>query len=152
MGHQSYVLLCNETTFSNPPVVFPKSSCDVHLLRRPWFITYHQSKHLAALFDKVYSSSQIWVAKDYYKTHHMFDIFVLGHMGLVEDNCFGKLCHWYHCLITFQNHCLLFHFLNVCFVNLQRFCIKVHIFWEGQKILWNTNLHLTFVLYSASQK
>ena len=39
MGHQSYVLLCSETTVSNPPVVFPKSSCDVHLLRRPCFIT-----------------------------------------------------------------------------------------------------------------
>ena len=36
MGHQSHVLLCTETTVSNPPVVFPKSSCDVHLLRRPW--------------------------------------------------------------------------------------------------------------------
>ena len=33
MGHQSYVLLCTETTISNPPVVHPKSSCDVHLLR-----------------------------------------------------------------------------------------------------------------------
>ena len=29
-------------------------------------------------------------------------------------------------------------------------CSKVHIFWEGHKILWN--LHLTFVLCSASQK
>ena len=27
---------------------------------------------------------------------------------------------------------------------------KVHIFWEGHKILWN--IHLTFVLCSASQK
>ena len=36
MGHQSYVLLCTETTLSNPPVVQPKSSCDVHLLRSPW--------------------------------------------------------------------------------------------------------------------
>ena len=35
MGHQSYVLLCTETTLSNPPVVSPKSSCDVHLLRSP---------------------------------------------------------------------------------------------------------------------
>ena len=35
MGHQSYVLLCTETTVSNPPVVFPKSSCDVHLFRGP---------------------------------------------------------------------------------------------------------------------
>ena len=35
MGHQSYVLLCTETTLSNPPVVQPKSSCDVHLLRSP---------------------------------------------------------------------------------------------------------------------
>ena len=38
MGHQSYVLLCTETTLSNPPVVQPKSSCDVHLLRSPWII------------------------------------------------------------------------------------------------------------------
>ena len=30
------VLLCTETTLSNPPVVQPKSSCDVHLLRSPW--------------------------------------------------------------------------------------------------------------------
>ena len=36
MGHQSYVLLCTETTLSNHPGVFPKSSCDVHLLRSPW--------------------------------------------------------------------------------------------------------------------
>ena len=26
LGHQSYVLLCTETTVSNPPVVLPKSS------------------------------------------------------------------------------------------------------------------------------
>ena len=36
MGHQSYVLLCTETTLSNPPVVQLKSSCDVNLLRSPW--------------------------------------------------------------------------------------------------------------------
>ena len=30
------------------------------------------------------------------------------------------------------------------------FVVKVHIFWEGHKIL--RNLHLTFVLCSASQK
>ena len=36
MGHQSYVLLCTEITLSNPPVVQPKCSCDVHLLRSPW--------------------------------------------------------------------------------------------------------------------
>ena len=35
MGHQSYVLLCTGTTLSNPPVIFPKSSCDVHLFRGP---------------------------------------------------------------------------------------------------------------------
>ena len=35
MGHQSYVLLCTETTLSNPPVVLSKSSCNVHLLRSP---------------------------------------------------------------------------------------------------------------------
>ena len=40
MGHQSYVLLCTETTLSNPPVVQPKSSCDVHLLRSPC-ISFH---------------------------------------------------------------------------------------------------------------
>ena len=43
MGHQSYVLLCTETTLSNPPVVQPKSSCDVHLLRSPWLIYPLQS-------------------------------------------------------------------------------------------------------------
>ena len=36
MGHQSYVLLCTETILSNHPVVFPKLSCNVHLLRSPW--------------------------------------------------------------------------------------------------------------------
>ena len=36
MGHQSYVLLCTETTLSNHPVVHPKSSCDVHLFSGPW--------------------------------------------------------------------------------------------------------------------
>ena len=36
MGHQSYVLLYTKTILSNHPVVFPKSSCDVHLLRSPW--------------------------------------------------------------------------------------------------------------------
>ena len=35
MGHQSYVLLYTETILSNPPVVQPKYSCDVHLLRSP---------------------------------------------------------------------------------------------------------------------
>ena len=30
-----YVLLCTETALSNHPVVIPKSSCDVHLLRSP---------------------------------------------------------------------------------------------------------------------
>ena len=35
MGHQSYVLLCTKTILSTPPVVQPKSSCDVHLLRSP---------------------------------------------------------------------------------------------------------------------
>ena len=39
MGHQSYVLLCTETILSNPPVIQPKSSCDVHLLRSPWTIS-----------------------------------------------------------------------------------------------------------------
>ena len=34
-GGQSYVLLCTDTTLSNPPVVQPKSSYDVHLLRSP---------------------------------------------------------------------------------------------------------------------
>ena len=28
--------LCTETILSNPPVVQPKSSCDIHLLRSPW--------------------------------------------------------------------------------------------------------------------
>ena len=38
MEHQIYVLLCTETTPSNPPVVQPKSSCDVHLLRSLWIV------------------------------------------------------------------------------------------------------------------
>ena len=36
MGHQSYVLLCTETCLSKHPVVLPKSSCNVHLLRSLW--------------------------------------------------------------------------------------------------------------------
>ena len=31
MMHQSYKLLCTETTVSNHPVVFPETSCDAHL-------------------------------------------------------------------------------------------------------------------------
>ena len=48
MGHQSYVLLCTETTLSNPQVVIPKSSCDVHLLRSPCFspLFFPLSKHI----------------------------------------------------------------------------------------------------------
>ena len=40
MGHQSYVLLCTETTLSKHPVVHPKSSCGVHLLRSLCTNTY----------------------------------------------------------------------------------------------------------------
>ena len=40
MGRQSYVQLCTETTLSNHPVVRPKSSRDVHLLRSPWLRPY----------------------------------------------------------------------------------------------------------------
>ena len=36
MGHQSYVLLCTETTLSKHPAILPKSSCNVHLLRNLW--------------------------------------------------------------------------------------------------------------------
>ena len=39
--------------------------------------------------------------------------------------------------------------LHVSFQN-NLYEVKVHIFWEGHKILWN--IHLTFVLCSASQK
>ena len=39
MWHQSYVLTCTEITVSSPPVIFPKSSCNIHLLRCPWLIT-----------------------------------------------------------------------------------------------------------------
>ena len=35
-GHQSYVLLCTETTLSKHPVIHSKSSCDVHLFRSLW--------------------------------------------------------------------------------------------------------------------
>ena len=31
-------VVCTETAVSNPPVVFPKSSCDVHLFRGPCII------------------------------------------------------------------------------------------------------------------
>ena len=51
MGHQGYVLLCTETTLSNPPVVQPKSSYDVHLLRSLW---------LTPTYETV-----IWVCKNY---------------------------------------------------------------------------------------
>ena len=33
MGHQDYVPLSTETTVSNHKVLFPKTSCDVHLFR-----------------------------------------------------------------------------------------------------------------------
>ena len=36
LGHQSYVLLFTETNVSNPPVVFPKSSCNILLFRDSW--------------------------------------------------------------------------------------------------------------------
>ena len=36
MGHQSYVLLCTETTVSNPPVDIGKIECSVHLYSSPW--------------------------------------------------------------------------------------------------------------------
>ena len=36
MGHQSYVVLCTETTLSKHPVIHPKLSCDIHLLRSLW--------------------------------------------------------------------------------------------------------------------
>ena len=36
MRHYSYVLLCTETILSKHPVVLPRSSCDVHLLRSVW--------------------------------------------------------------------------------------------------------------------
>ena len=39
IGHQSYALLCTETTLSNHPEAIPKSSCDVHLLRSRLFGT-----------------------------------------------------------------------------------------------------------------
>ena len=55
MGHQSYVLLCTETTLSNHPEVFPKSSCDVHLLRSPWFIKAHLQNCI--LFAFVFKTS-----------------------------------------------------------------------------------------------
>ena len=48
MGHQIYVLLCTETTVSNHPVVFPKSSCDVHPLRRPCSSAHKAKSALSA--------------------------------------------------------------------------------------------------------
>ena len=60
MGHQSYVLLCTENTLSNPPVVQPKSSCDVHLLRSPClvYLNYDRQRQfmysaLALVFAKI---------------------------------------------------------------------------------------------------
>ena len=49
MGHQSYVLLCAETTLCNHPVLIPKSSCDVHLLRSLWFIPANYADQNAVL-------------------------------------------------------------------------------------------------------
>ena len=72
MGHQSYVLLCTETTLSNPPVVQPKSSCDVHLLRSPWinmgllptmiqyFVASFTNKQIEMLLQK--KITPFWVA------------------------------------------------------------------------------------------
>ena len=53
MGHQSYVLLCIETTLSNPPVVEPKSSCNVHLLRSPCVMS-----QALIIFSTVYNFQQ----------------------------------------------------------------------------------------------
>ena len=52
MGLQSYVLLCTETTLSNPPVVQSKSSCDVHLLRSPCIMSLNRT----ILFSKLKKS------------------------------------------------------------------------------------------------
>ena len=36
--------LCTETTLSKHPVVLPKSSCDVHLLRSVWSTALNNTK------------------------------------------------------------------------------------------------------------
>ena len=60
MGHQSYVLLCTETTLSNPPVVIPKSSCDVHLLRSPCL----------SFLRKLRSWHQLYILQPWWKDDH----------------------------------------------------------------------------------
>ena len=59
MGHQSYVLLCTETTLSNHQVVLPKSSCEVHLLRSPWpnSLDWRPIWYLCLIFKKKPSRS-----------------------------------------------------------------------------------------------
>ena len=52
MGHQRYVLLCTETTISNPPVVHSKSSCDVHLLRSLWLINHSLDRSALCFTEK----------------------------------------------------------------------------------------------------
>ena len=66
MGHQSYVLLCTETTLSNPPVVQPKSSCDVHILRSPWSMAKKAANKIFFRFYEGSKITKIWFSKSFF--------------------------------------------------------------------------------------
>ena len=51
-----FAMLCTETTVSNPPVIFPKSCCDVHLFRGPWAIPFE-----SILRSAVHEDSSIYM-------------------------------------------------------------------------------------------
>ena len=110
MGHQSYVLLYTETTLSNHPVVFPKSSCNVHLFRGPWIRTIQKaydicltSQHIQLTlhstfagwkqtFRKTTSSSSNWTGLwDSQRPHQTGCLWYLQNLQIYQ-NC--VLVYW----------------------------------------------------------
>ena len=76
MGHQSYVLLCTQTTVSNHPVVFPKSSCNDRLFRHPWLRGLGMPKFcVQKILDVIYG----WVPET--KSKHSSPGYVKINMG-----------------------------------------------------------------------
>ena len=96
MGLQIYVLLCTKTTVSNPPFVFPKSSCDVHLLRRPWFeahLFFHANDHIS---NFAYLPSTTKVKKNVDELRFILNAETVAYLNvysglkyiLMENSCF----------------------------------------------------------------
>ena len=111
MGHQTYVLLCTETTLSNHPAVIPKSSCDVHLLRSPWVSTGAKGAWHPHHFWTVLSGTH-----GFWQFYYIMLCFTLKIWGFtsVGSRCFkyptrALICHndelrsslsWLDCLLT----------------------------------------------------